>query len=108
MTTTASAAAQAYAAAARAVADAAKGTAAQAKTPGDGEADFGAALQQAVASVSGSIDKADATTMAQVAGKADVVDVVTAVAETEVALRTLVSVRDRVIATYQEIMRMPI
>ncbi len=107
MTTTASAAAQAYAAAARAVADAAKGTA-QAKTPGDGEADFGAALQQAVASVSGNIDKAEATTMAQVAGKADVVDVVTAVAETEVALRTLVSVRDRVIATYQEIMRMPI
>ena len=107
MTTTASAAAQAYAAAARAVADAAKGTA-QAKTPGDGEGDFGAALQQAVASVSGTIDKAEATTMAQVAGKADVVDVVTAVAETEVALRTLVSVRDRVIATYQEIMRMPI
>ena len=41
-------------------------------------------------------------------GKANVVDVVTAVAETEVALETMVSVRDRVIAAYEEIMRMPI
>ena len=41
-------------------------------------------------------------------GKANVVDVVTAVAETEVALETMVSVRDRVIAAYEQIMRMPI
>ena len=47
-----------------------------------------------------------ATDMVQ--GKADVVDVVTAVAETEVALETMVSVRDRVISAYEEIMRMPI
>lgn len=42
------------------------------------------------------------------AGKADVIDVVTAVSETELALETMVSVRDRVIAAYEEIMRMPI
>ena len=36
------------------------------------------------------------------------VDVVTAVAETEVALSTMVTVRDKVIAAYEEIMRMPI
>jgi flagellar hook-basal body complex protein FliE len=36
------------------------------------------------------------------------VDVVTAVAESEVAVSTLVSVRDKVIAAYEEIMRMPI
>ncbi|MBB4301809.1 flagellar hook-basal body complex protein FliE [Rhodobium orientis] len=41
-------------------------------------------------------------------GKASVVDVVTAVAETEVALETMVSVRDKVIAAYEQIMRMPI
>lgn len=41
-------------------------------------------------------------------GKANVVDVVTAVAETELALETVVSVRDRVISAYEEIMRMPI
>ncbi|WP_181707506.1 flagellar hook-basal body complex protein FliE [Chthonobacter rhizosphaerae] len=42
------------------------------------------------------------------AGKADVIDVVTAVSETELALETMVSVRDKVIAAYEEIMRMPI
>ena len=35
-------------------------------------------------------------------------NVVTAVAETEVAMQTLVTVRDRVISAYQEIMNMPI
>ena len=35
-------------------------------------------------------------------------DVVTAVSETEVAVEALVSVRDRVIQAYEEIMRMPI
>ena len=41
-------------------------------------------------------------------GKANVMDVVTAVAETDVAVSTLVSVRDRVIQSYEDIMRMPI
>jgi flagellar hook-basal body complex protein FliE len=36
------------------------------------------------------------------------VDVVTSVAETEVAINAVVAVRDRVIAAYEEIMRMPI
>ena len=50
----------------------------------------------------------DAKAMAAISGKGDVVDVVTAVAESELALSTLVSVRDKVIAAYEEIMRMPI
>ena len=41
-------------------------------------------------------------------GKANVVDVVTAVAESETAIQTLVAVRDRVISAYEEIMRMQI
>ena len=41
-------------------------------------------------------------------GKGNVVDVVTAVAETEVAVETMVAVRDRIISAYEEIMRMPI
>jgi flagellar hook-basal body complex protein FliE len=41
-------------------------------------------------------------------GKANIVDVVTAVSQTEVAVDALVSVRDRVIAAYEEIMKMPI
>jgi len=41
-------------------------------------------------------------------GKANVMDVVTAVAETDVKVSTLVSVRDKVIAAYEDIMKMPI
>jgi len=38
----------------------------------------------------------------------DLVEVVTAVAESEAALKSLVAVRDRVVAAYEEIVRMPI
>jgi flagellar hook-basal body complex protein FliE len=41
-------------------------------------------------------------------GKAELVDVVTAVASAEASLETVMAVRDQVIAAYQEIMRMPI
>ena len=41
-------------------------------------------------------------------GKANMVDVVTAVAETEVAIDAMVAVRDKVIAAYEDIMKMPI
>ncbi len=41
-------------------------------------------------------------------GKGDMVDVVTAISQTELAMETMVTVRDRVISAYEEIMRMPI
>lgn len=41
-------------------------------------------------------------------GKADVVDLVTAVNDAEMTLQTVIAVRDRVVQAYQEIMRMPI
>ena len=50
----------------------------------------------------------DAQTVAMANGKANVMDVVTAGADTDVAVSTLVSVRDRVIAAYEDIMKMPI
>ncbi|MEP3301317.1 MAG: flagellar hook-basal body complex protein FliE, partial [Roseibium sp.] len=64
--------------------------------------------QEAVESV---VDKGrdmDSKSIGLIEGRTDVVDVVTAVAETEMALETMVSVRDRVISAYEEIMRMPI
>jgi flagellar hook-basal body complex protein FliE len=45
---------------------------------------------------------------AQVAGKAELVDVVTAISAAESSLETVMAVRDQVISAYQEIMRMPI
>ena len=70
--------------------------------------DFGAMVRDAAGSVVESGKRSDAQSKLLAAGKANLVDVATAVTETEVAVQTLVSVRDKVIAAYEEIMRMPI
>ena len=69
---------------------------------------FGALVKDAVAALSKTSHNSDMQTQAAAAGKANIVDVVTAVAESEVAIDTLVSVRDKVISAYEEIMKMPI
>jgi flagellar hook-basal body complex protein FliE len=69
---------------------------------------FGALVKEAIGSVMDAGRKSDAQTVAMTAGRANVMDVVTAVAETDVAVSTLVSVRDRVIQSYEDIMKMPI
>ena len=69
---------------------------------------FGAVLKDAIGSVMDAGRKSDAQTIAMASGKSNVMDVVTAVAETDVAVSTLVSVRDRVIQSYEDIMKMPI
>jgi flagellar hook-basal body complex protein FliE len=45
---------------------------------------------------------------AQVQGKAQLVDVVTAISSAQTSLQTVLAVRDEVISAYQEIMRMTI
>jgi flagellar hook-basal body complex protein FliE len=69
---------------------------------------FGALLAGAIDKFVTQGHEVDAKSTALAAGKADLIDVVTAVAESEVAVGTLVSVRDKVIAAYEEIMHMPI
>lgn len=101
-------AANAYASVARAIPDAAL-RAARPPSPGaDGGESFTAALKDALGAVQEMGKKSDAQSKALAAGKANIVDVVTAVAETEVAIDAVVAVRDRVIQAYEEIMRMPI
>ncbi len=51
---------------------------------------------------------AETAMAAQVQGRAQLVDVVTAVANAEASLETVMAVRDQVISAYQEVMRMPI
>jgi len=103
--TTPSAAANAYASLAR-IADASGGLGkAVGETNGPS---FGALLKDAVGSVLEAGKASDAQQRAMVAGKANIVDVVTAVSETEVAVEALVAVRDKMIQAYEEIMRMPI
>jgi flagellar hook-basal body complex protein FliE len=104
-------AANAYASLARiatpaAGAGAGAGAAAGAATGSSGS--FGAMLKDAIGSVMDAGRKSDVQTMQMATGKSNVMDVVTAVAETDVAVSTLVSVRDRVIQSYEDIMRMPI
>lgn len=43
-----------------------------------------------------------------VTGEADMTEVVQAVTDSELTLQTIVSIRDRMVSAYQEIMRMPI
>jgi flagellar hook-basal body complex protein FliE len=103
--TTPSAAANAYASLAR-ITDASGGLGkAVGETNGPS---FGALLKDAIGGVLEAGKASDAQQRAMVAGKANIVDVVTAVSETEVAVEALVSVRDRMIQAYEEIMRMPI
>ena len=73
-----------------------------------GQGGFANVLQQFVGNTTDSARKAEASMVQATAGKGDLVDVVTAIAESEAALETLVAVRDKVIAAYEEIMRMPI
>ena len=105
MTTPASAAG-AYASLARLTSGA--GALAKVGQEDSGGPDFGALVKQAMSSVVEAGHKADTQTQAAAAGKANVIDVVTAVAETEVAIDALVSVRDRVIRSYEDILKMPI
>jgi flagellar hook-basal body complex protein FliE len=102
---TPSVAAQAYASLAR-IAD--PTSSARALDEASAGPNFGALLKDAVGALNAAARDSDNQTQAMAAGKANIVDVVTAVAETEVTIDALVSVRDKVIAAYEEIMRMPI
>jgi flagellar hook-basal body complex protein FliE len=50
----------------------------------------------------------EAASMRAVAGNADISEVVTAVANAEITLQTAIAIRDKVIAAYQDITRMPL
>ncbi|MGE4062841.1 MAG: flagellar hook-basal body complex protein FliE [Rhodospirillaceae bacterium] len=52
--------------------------------------------------------QAEELSLKQISGEADLKDVVTAVANAEHTLETVVAVRDKVLSAYQEILRMPI
>jgi flagellar hook-basal body complex protein FliE len=52
--------------------------------------------------------KAEKLSAAALLGKADYTEVITAVANADVALQTVVTVRDKIIGAYQDILKMPI
>ena len=69
---------------------------------------FADMLAQQVQGVVDAGAQSDRMAIDMVNGKANVVDMVTALSETEIAIESMVTVRDRVISAYEEIMRMPI
>jgi flagellar hook-basal body complex protein FliE len=70
--------------------------------------EFGDMLKMASEQVVDKLETADAASLKAVAGNASLDEVVMAVTQAEMALNTVVSIRDRVIQAYQEVLRMPI
>jgi len=91
---------------ARAVSDLAADTGA---VPGNAvnQPDFAAMVRDAVQGVVEQGKSSEAKTASFANGKGNVIDVVTAVSETEVAMETMVAMRDKVISAYEDIMKMP-
>jgi flagellar hook-basal body complex protein FliE len=99
------AATAAYQAMSKIGASGASGAAAQAAPTGAGFGDF---LTGAMKDAVGTMKTGEQAAAQQVAGKADVVNVVSAVNQAEMTLDTVMAVRDKVIQAYQTIMQMPI
>jgi len=103
-----SAASNAYASATKLVDQASKAAPGAATGEVGAGPDFGKLVAESIGSVVETGRQADQKALDLVDGKSNVVDVVTAISETEIALETMVTIRDRVISAYEEIMRMPI
>ena len=100
---TALSAAKAYAAAQKSLGIDDGSVAPQTQGPG-----FGDILKSAMTDAMAASKTAEKQMAAQVAGKTELIDVVTAISAAEASLETVMAVRDQVISAYQEIMRMPI
>jgi flagellar hook-basal body complex protein FliE len=83
------------------------GAAGKSAGAGDGGA-FADLVKSAIQEAARIGKTAEQASIAAVNDRADITKVVTAVAEAELTLQTVVTVRDRVIEAYREIMRMPI
>ncbi len=102
---TALSAAKAYASVQKAAALEAGDPAGASAAAGGGFADI---LKSAMGDALTASRTAETQIAAQVQGKAELVDVATAISAAETSLETVMAVRDQVISAYQEIMRMPI
>ena len=69
---------------------------------------FGDLVKSAIGDAMHASKTAESQMANQVAGKGQLIDVVTAISAAETSLETVMAVRDQVISAYQEIMRMPI
>jgi flagellar hook-basal body complex protein FliE len=103
--TTISNAVAAYTNAAKTLTGAAAGDGGAAAAAGE---TFGDLLKKAATDSVKTGAESEKQSLLATAGKANVTDVVTAVSAAEVTLQAVTAVRDKAVAAYQEILRMPI
>lgn len=75
---------------------------------GAGDSSFSDVLKAAITDTTNAVGTSANMGIEALNGKADIVDVVTSVQNAEMVLETVVAVRDKVIAAYQDIIKMPI
>ena len=77
-------------------------------TGDDDKFSFGSLIKNTIDQVVSTQKASEAVSAQAVMGKANLTDVVQAVTEAEMTLQTVMTVRDRLVSAYQDIMRMPI
>lgn len=75
---------------------------------GEGAGTFSDALKTAISGAADAVGSSSNAGIEALNGKTDLVDIVASVQNAEIVLGTVVAVRDKVIAAYQDIIKMPI
>jgi flagellar hook-basal body complex protein FliE len=76
--------------------------------PVAGGKDFLSFVKEAAQNAVATQRKAESASIGGLAGRTDLLDVVSAVSNAETTLQTVVAVRDKLVSAYQELMRMPV
>lgn len=79
-----------------------------AETAGAAESSFGAFLDRQVSQAVETLNEGERMSVAAVTGKAGTHEVVRSVLAAEMTVQTVVSIRDRMVQAYQDVMRMAI
>ena len=72
-----------------------------------GFSDFSGLVSQAINKAQATVAKSEKISAKSLVGNANLANVVTAVSEAEVALQTIVNLRDKMVSAYQDIIKMP-
>jgi flagellar hook-basal body complex protein FliE len=94
--------------AAAAYARAAAGSTTESAGSEGGAGSFAAMVKDTLNDMAAAGRSGEAASVQALSGSGDLSQVITAVAEAEVAVQTVVAIRDRVIEAYKDVMRMPI
>lgn len=73
-----------------------------------GESTFAALVSDSIGDVKNNTTNLEVTSAKALVDQADIIDVATAVSNAEMVVQTVVTVRDKVIGAYNDILKMPI